>query len=153
MLEQIRQFLETLTGGGERDAHAADDPRVAAAALLAHVSRADGMVSPEERERLDALLAFKFDLGPAEAGEIAAAGRREDHQAVDLFRFTSVLMAHLDEAQRIAFVDLLWEMCFADGALHELEDNLVWRISELLAVPSRERMLAKRAAARRQADR
>jgi len=34
-------------------------------------------------------------------------------------------------------------MVFADGVLHELEDNVVWRIAELLAVDSRNRVLLK----------
>lgn len=151
MIDQLRQFLLSFTGLAEEEKRDADDPRVAAAALLAHVGRADGQLSAQEKSRLETLLARKFALDPAQARQIALAGRDAERDAVDLFRFTSVLMAHLTEEQRIAFVDLLWELCLVDGELHELEDNLVWRISELLAVPGRERMLAKRAALRRQA--
>jgi uncharacterized tellurite resistance protein B-like protein len=35
-------------------------------------------------------------------------------------------------------------MVYADGEVHEFEDNLVWRIAELLGVQSRDR-IARRA--------
>ena len=35
-------------------------------------------------------------------------------------------------------------MVFSDGEIHELEDNVVWRIAELLAVDKRDRMEIKR---------
>ena len=37
-------------------------------------------------------------------------------------------------------VEMLWEMVYADGTVHEFEDNALWRIAELLNVPSRERI-------------
>ncbi|MEO0637039.1 MAG: TerB family tellurite resistance protein, partial [Pseudomonadota bacterium] len=37
---------------------------------------------------------------------------------------------------------------YSDGQLHELEDNVVWRIAELLGVSARDRMLAKQDAVR-----
>jgi uncharacterized tellurite resistance protein B-like protein len=34
----------------------------------------------------------------------------------------------------------MWEIVYADGELHELEDNVVWRVAELIGVDSRERI-------------
>ena len=49
-------------------------------------------------------------------------------------------MRSMDEADRIGFIELLWEMVYADGVRHELEDNVVWRVSELLGVSGRDRV-------------
>ena len=38
----------------------------------------------------------------------------------------------------------LIKMVYADGEIHELEDNVVWRIAELLAIDKRDRMELKR---------
>ena len=45
--------------------------------------------------------------------------------------------------QRI--IEMMWEIAFADGALHEFEDNLVWRVAESLgvSVPARTAIRAK----------
>jgi uncharacterized tellurite resistance protein B-like protein len=53
----------------------------------------------------------------------------------------------MDEAQRVRVVENLWEIVFADGTSHEFEENLVWRISELLAVNRHDRIASKREAA------
>ncbi len=49
--------------------------------------------------------------------------------------------------ERVGILELLWEVVYADGERHELEDNLVWRIAELTGVDSRERIELRRAAA------
>ncbi|WP_102960614.1 TerB family tellurite resistance protein [Mangrovicella endophytica] len=151
MFDSLKDFLRSLGNekAGDLDA---DDPRVAAAALLFHVSEADGIVTDAERQRLRTLLADEFGLGPSETEAVAAAGQEAEAEAVDLFRFTSVLKAQLEEERRIRFVELLWAMTYADGQVHELEDNLIWRIAELLGVSTRDRMTMKHRAAARSAE-
>lgn len=146
MLDQIRRLLRDFTAPEEGGR--LDDPRIAAAALLVHVAEADGQFTPAERARVREALSRKFGVGEAEASALLEEGRRADAEAVDLYRFTSVLMARLDEERRVAFIDLLWEVIHADGAVHELEDNLAWRIAELLGVSARDRMIGKQKAAR-----
>ena len=68
-----------------------------------------------------------------------------DNEAVDLYRFTSVLKRSMSEDERIRVIENLWEMVFADGASHEFEENLVWRVAELLGVSPRDRIAMKRA--------
>ena len=57
-----------------------------------------------------------------------------ENEAVDLYRFTSVLKRQMSEDERIRVIENLWEIVFADGASHEFEENLVWRVAELLGV-------------------
>lgn len=151
MLDLMKDFLRGLSGPSA-DRFDDDDPQVAAAALLFHVSEADGVSSPQEEEALRALLAQEYGLDARQAHAVEEAGRKADADAVDLFRFTNVLMRHLSEEQRVRFVELLWEIVYVDGDVHELEDNLVWRVSELLGVSSRDRMLTKREALARHRD-
>ncbi|MEF2552238.1 TerB family tellurite resistance protein [Aurantimonas sp. A2-1-M11] len=150
MFEAFRDFLRNIGSGPADDRpDPADDVRVATAALLFHVVRADGVVTEEERTRLHAVLREEFALAPEEVDRIAEAGGEADTEAVDLYNFTSVLKSRLGEAERVRFVELLWEVTYADGSVHELEDNLIWRVSDLLGVSTRDRMLMKREAASR----
>ncbi|MBB3948909.1 TerB family tellurite resistance protein [Aureimonas jatrophae] len=151
MFDSLKDFLRTLSGEDGAH-HRSDDPQVAAAALLFHVAEADGTASATEREALRTLLRREYGLDADAARAVVSAGQAADADSVDLFQFTHVLMRHLSAEQRVRFVELLWEMVFVDGEVHELEDNLVWRISELLGVSSRDRMLTKREAAGRYRD-
>lgn len=153
MFDGFKEFFRSI--GGETAGQARrgpDDPRVAAAALLYHVAAADGIVTPAELSRLKTSVAEEFGLDARAAQELLEAGQRADLDAVDLYRFTSVLKGHLDEAKRVRFVELLWGMTYADGTVHELEDNTIWRVAELLGVSTRERMLMKQRAAARDPD-
>ncbi len=152
MFEAVKEFLRTLSGeegarGFGRDGN--DDPRVAAAALLHHVAEADGVVSGPERARLKRMLAEAYGLSDSEAAAMTAAGEKADAEAVDLYHFTSVLLRRLSAEERLAFVQLLWRVAYVEGGVHELEDNIVWRVCELLGVSTRDRMIAKRNAEER----
>ena len=149
MLERLRDLFERFgetSRGGDDDG----DPRVAAAALLFHLANADGAVSAEEEARIVAALGRTYGVDEQEARTLAERGRLADLDSVDLFGFTRVIIAHADEAERVRFVQLLWDITLADGDVHELEDNLVWRIAELLGVSARDRMLGKRQAIARE---
>ncbi|RWD11523.1 MAG: hypothetical protein EOS74_25905 [Mesorhizobium sp.] len=146
MFERVLSFLRDLPGGAGARANA-DDPRVAASALLYHVMNADGVRQDVEWERFKAVLAQTYSIGGEELDALAAAGERADNEAIDLYAFTSVLKRHLDAEARKAFVGLMWEIVYADGELHELEDNTVWRVAELIGVERRDRVEARQKAA------
>lgn len=158
MFDRLQKFIRAATGDdGERSAFTRDDPRVAMAALFYHIVEADGVVSDNEIKALRRALKTEFDLDEAELKALLKAGQKADDEAVDLFHFTSVLKRSLDAEQRIGFIELLWELVYADGVRDEMEDNTVWRIAELLGVSGRDRVLmrlrvAERLGADAQAD-
>lgn len=123
---------------------ASDDLRLAEAVLMFHVMQADGVIVDKEGERMNKILTREYDLSQEQLDSLLVAAQDAENEAVDLYRFTSLLKNELDQEQLIQIVENLWEMVFADGELHELEDNVVWRIAELLNVQSRERMELKR---------
>jgi uncharacterized tellurite resistance protein B-like protein len=149
MFERLVSFLKGLPPGapGSRLARE-DDPRIAAAALMFHVMNADGVRHDVEWERLKKVLAESYGVSGEELDTLVAAGERADNEAIDLYAFTSVLKRHLDEEARIEFIRAMWEVVYADGMLHELEDNILWRVAELIGVDRRERVLARQEAAR-----
>lgn len=150
MIERLLNFLRDLPGApAGAAAFGPDDPRVAAAALLFHVMDADGVRRQEEIDRLRELVAATWSLSGQELAAVLEAGEEADQEAVDLYAFTSVLMRDLDYEARVEFIRVMWEVVYADRDLHELEDNLVWRVAELTGVESRERVALRREAARR----
>ncbi|GAA4123556.1 TerB family tellurite resistance protein [Aminobacter aganoensis] len=146
MFERMISFLKDLPAAGARHS-GEDDPRVAAAALMYHVMDADGDRQDIEWERVKQLLAKSYGVSGTELDRLAKAGEQADNEAIDLYAFTSVLKRSLDEDARKDFIGMMWEIVYADGELHEMEDNTIWRIAELIGVASRDRIETKRKAA------
>ncbi|MCR4267231.1 TerB family tellurite resistance protein [Nitratireductor sp. ZSWI3] len=144
MFDRFLSFLKDIPGGGrEKRLRPEDDPRVAAAALLFHVLDADGIRDEAEMKRLKKSLSETYNVSGAELEGLLQAGEQAEQEAVDLYAFTSVLKRHLDAEARKQFIGLMWDIVFADGEMHELEDNLVWRVAELIGVDNRDRVLLR----------
>jgi uncharacterized tellurite resistance protein B-like protein len=145
MLESLKGLFAELTGGAKHPERFADnDYRVAAAALLIHAATIDGAISPVERDKLHAVLKERFALDDAATAELIDEATRAEHDAVDLFHFTSLISRSLDEPGRARVVEMLWQIVYADGRANEFEDNLVWRAADLLGISSRERIEIRR---------
>jgi uncharacterized tellurite resistance protein B-like protein len=147
MFDRFISFLKELPGAGPDSAQDdRDDPRLAAAALMVHVMEADGVEEDAERATLREALTRAYGLTGRELDAFIARAEEEVHQSVDLYAFTSVLKRHLDEQARIEFIGIMWEIVFADGEMSELEDNIVWRVAELIGVDRRDRVLMRQKA-------
>lgn len=141
MLAEIRRLFAELHGGDKHSGHFdGDDYRVAAAALLVHVATLDHDLSGPARQKLRDLLMAQFSLTDALTDELIEAAVAADREAVDFYHFTHLLMRTLDEQGRLSAVEMLWKMAFADGAISEFEDNVMWRVADLLGVSSRDRI-------------
>jgi uncharacterized tellurite resistance protein B-like protein len=149
MFSELKALFDDLTGGVKKPAQFGDnDFRVAAAALMVHVANLDGELSPAERQKLYDLLKVRFALSDDATNELIDAAIAADREAVDFYRFTNLLMRSLDEQQRRRVVAMMWEMAYADGHITEFEDNVMWRVADLLGVSNRERIELRNAVAR-----
>lgn len=145
MLDSLRNFISDLTGGQKHPARFAEnDYRLAAAALLVHACTIDGQMGAAERDKLHAVLKSHFALDDAATDELIGVGTLAEHEAVDLYHFTSLINRSLDEQGRLGIVEMMWEMIFVDGRVNEFEDNLMWRVADLLGVSSRDRIALRR---------
>lgn len=149
MLRAIRELIAELSGEEPPKSFAADDQRLAVAALLVHIVAIDGVVRDSERETLRRILAEHYELTTDDTEALVEEAKRRDDEAVDLYGFTSVLKRNLGEEERRQVIAMMWELIYADGEVTEFEDNIVWRVAELLGVPSRERIELKRDAKQR----
>ena len=144
MLEALKRLFSDLVARAPAATFAEDDPRLAVAALMFHVVAADGVVSPAERDRMVAELARRYRLTIDDARGLAEAARRADLETAALQRFTGGLERRLPITERREIVSALWKVVLADGTVHEFEDNLVWRIAELLGIEAHERIALRK---------
>lgn len=150
MLKHLKKFLKEVTlGEATQRQFEEDDHRLCAAALLIHIVSVDGIVDEAERSHLRKILKAQYELGEEETSELIEEARKRDLEAVDLYGFTSVLKRELDIEQRRNIVEMMWEIVYADGQVHEFEDNTVWRVTELLGIPSSDRLALRRRVADR----
>jgi uncharacterized tellurite resistance protein B-like protein len=147
---KFKELVERLAGDESSAENLREEElRLAAAGLLVHGAVIDGQVDTEERRKLKAILQTQFDLGGDEACRLLGEAEAREHDAVDFYRFTSVLCRDLDQDGRKRIVEMLWEVVMVDGVVHEFEANLVWRAAELLGVSTRDRVLLRKAVASR----
>ena len=151
MLESLKSLITELAGGAKHpERFAENDYRVAAAALLVHAATIDGDMSAAERDKLQAVLKHRFDLDDAATAALIDEATAAEHEAVDLYHFTSIINRSLDEDGRRRIVEMMWEIAYADGQVSEFESNLIWRAADLLGISSRDRIeLRQRVASRR----
>jgi len=120
-----------------------NEPKLAVAALLVHLSAVDGQVTDNERVAVKTALMDYSGLDDTAVDRLIAEATRRDNDSVDFYRFTSAI-ASLEEAERLEIVRMMWQVVFADGKNHELEDNMVWRIAELIGVSARDRTILRK---------
>jgi uncharacterized tellurite resistance protein B-like protein len=154
MFESFRKFLPEVSEGSRHPTHFEhNDYRLAAAALLVHTAEIDGNMSDLERDQVHAVVKRQFGLDEATTDELVAEATEAEHEAVDLYHFTSLINRSLDADGRRRIVEMMWEIIHADGRVTDFESNLMWRVADLLGISSRERIeLGQRVASRRGTD-
>jgi uncharacterized tellurite resistance protein B-like protein len=141
VFDAIKNFVADLANGDKPAGSFGDqDLRIATAALLVHAAAIDGNISDAERGKLRSLLQQRFELDDDAAGELIEQAAAADDKAVDLFHFTHRLNGSLSENERLRMIEMMWTIAYADGAVSEFEDNLIWRVADLLGVSSTERI-------------
>jgi uncharacterized tellurite resistance protein B-like protein len=98
-----------------------------------------------ERDKLAEVLMRRYKLDREGVRKLIADAETADNEAIDLYGFTHILKKHLDAAGRERIIELMWTVVYADGSVHEFEDNVIWRVAELLGVSSQDRIRLKHA--------
>ncbi|MEM6905561.1 MAG: TerB family tellurite resistance protein [Pseudomonadota bacterium] len=138
------EVLKTLFRDPEADVEITDDTgREAVAALLVAAAKADGVYDPAEAEAVTAALATRYGLDAAAAAALRATGEEAQAAALDLVQFTRAVKRAVPHAERVAVIEAIWEVAFADGDQDHTEAALVRKLCGLLYVPDREAGLAR----------
>jgi uncharacterized tellurite resistance protein B-like protein len=124
--------------------HAAHELYLAAGALLIEAALLDGHFDDRERAAIENALMQKFALSAGETADLVAAAEEKVAASTQLFEFTRVIARHFAEDERIELIEMLCEVIYADGALHEYEASLLRRMGELIHVSDRDRGEARK---------
>ena len=119
-----------------------NDPKLSVAVLLVHLAAVDGQMKDEERTAIKGALIDHYAMDESAVDKLIKEAALRDAEAVDFYKFTSGL-TQLEMEDRIEIVRMMWMVVFSDKKNHELEDNMVWRIAELIGVSSRDRTILR----------
>ena len=116
------------------------DDRVAAATavLLIETAVMDGEFDVDERATIGRLLMERFGISENGVDALMVETEQAVADSVELFSFTRVLRSDYDHADRVKMIEMMWEVAYADGVIHDYEANLIRRATGLLHVSDRE---------------
>jgi len=140
------QDLKKILFGEDRKHNVAPHHEVqfAVAVLLAEAASMDGTIDEAEIQRIRQLLITHFDLTPADAAQLMREATKALESRVELYGPSRVLKDALDYDQRIELVEMLWDVVYADGVVHDYESNLMRRLCGLLFVDDQDSGAARK---------
>jgi len=136
MLKKLRDIFNNSLinsdqgGSADRD-HAL---RLATAALLIEVVRADYEEDIKETEAVIWQLQTHFDLTEEETLLLVEEAAQKADHSVSLQEFTRLLHENLSEKEKHSVIEMLWLIALADDHLDKHEDYVVRKVAELLYV-------------------
>jgi len=122
------------------------DKELAVAALLVEAALMDDTFEPRERQLIADLLARHFNLDEADRVRVIEEAETAVNKAPALYRFTRVINDTFSPKERVDVIEMLWEVAYADGVLHDYEANLLRRVGGLIYVSDRDRGQARKRA-------
>jgi uncharacterized tellurite resistance protein B-like protein len=117
--------------------------QLACAVLLTEVVRGQDEPQHVERTAVYEALRRRFGLDEAQLRELVTMAEQAAGSASDYFQFTSALNDALDTPAKIALVESMWSVAYADGNPDPYEMHVISRIAGLLEVTHGEYIAAK----------
>jgi uncharacterized tellurite resistance protein B-like protein len=147
-MRNLKKWLaDRLSDGGTEEADDGEGFRLAVAALMVEVLRADHETGEAERRQVVESIGRQLGLGESDGRELLELAERRVDASHDLYQFTSQVNRVCNETEKLRLVEQLWRVASADSVIHKYEEHLIRRISDLLHVPHRAFIVAKLRAA------
>ena len=145
MLRTLKDLFDAFTApfAGQSLAQREHTHQLAAAVLLVEVMRAEPGAGPAEHEAVLTALRRKFALTDDELARLLELAQAEAHKLYDYHQFTSVLNERFTQPQKIALVEALWTVAYADLHVEANENHAINKIAGLLHVTHGEYIAAK----------
>ena len=151
MLKRLKNIVanglgQSASGENSKDT---DEPKLAAAVLMVEAAAMDNEFDEAERAKIKSLLCAHFDLdAPAAEALIVEAGAKAE-ETVEIYGLSREIKNAYSEEERIKLLEMLWEIAYTDGELHDREASFMRRLTGLLYVSDRDSGSARRRARER----
>jgi uncharacterized tellurite resistance protein B-like protein len=149
VINRIKALLKAGEAGAPSVGSDVDERQVAAAALLVEAARMDDDFDEAERRKIVELVTDRFELSGEEGETLLQIAESRVEDSVQTFGFTRVVKESFSHEERIELMEMLWQVVYVDGKLHDLEASLMRRIAGLVFVTDRESAAARKRALKR----
>ena len=147
MFDRLRTFLSERTATEpEAERPAQDRLQLAAAVLLVEAARMDDVVDDTERQRIAELIRWRFKLSSEATDALVGEALQVTEGAAQWYGFTATINGAFTPRERVMLVEMLWDVVYADGHVHDLEANMMRRVAALLHVSDTDSGAARRRA-------
>lgn len=138
----LADLLRRLNGGPDPSRLPPEDCRLALAALMVRLGRADDHYSWPEQRRIEAALAGRYGLAPAAARALRLEAEEAEAGAPDTVRFTRRIKEAVPYEERVAVIEALWRVAAAGGVASE-ERAFLRLVANLIGVSDQDSGLAR----------
>ena len=143
-MRNLKKWLSERLSGSDRDeAEDGEGLKLAVAALMVEVLRADHETDEAERRQVVESIGRQLGLDESDGRELLELAERRVDASHDLYQFTSQVNRVCNETEKLRLVEQLWRVASADSVIHKYEEHLIRRIADLLHVSHRAFIVAK----------
>ena len=148
MFAKVREFLLERGGraGSADGCYTHDELQLAAAALMVEAARLDDSFDAAERAHITTILRQRFKLDAEEVALLIDAAVGAVEAIPEIYGFTRTIRDNFSHEERVAMMQMLWEVAYVDGKLHDYEASLLRQVAGLLYVTDQESGIARRRA-------
>jgi uncharacterized tellurite resistance protein B-like protein len=145
MIRKIKEFFDKqMKPVADRSEEISEHSlRLATAALLIEMMRADSEITEAERTTITDSIRSKFGITEEEIETLLRLAEEEIREATGYYEFTSLINKGFTYAQKVKVVEHLWEVAFADTSLDKYEEHMVRKIAGLIHVDHRDFIVTK----------
>ena len=117
-----------------RDVEGSDEHLMLIGGILMESAAVDGKIDEREISKIKNSLINFFELSEEKSDYIVKRSLENANEPNSLYHFTSKINKEYKYDKKIKLLEMLWEIIFADGKVHDFESNLIRRLSGLLYV-------------------
>ena len=138
MLKRIKSILSGKPSQPTKEEFV-DERQIAAAALLVEAATLDDSFDEAERTTIAAVLGQHFGIDDEACAALIEAAEVAQGDSNHLLSFTRTIKDGYSPEDRVEIIEMLWEVAYADGVLHDYEANLLRRVGGLIYVSDQDR--------------
>ncbi|HIA59806.1 MAG TPA: TerB family tellurite resistance protein [Rhodospirillales bacterium] len=148
MLKTIKVFFESklVPATAEEPESGNLKTDLASACLLIEVMKSDHELDDREAAEFIEILQKQLDISDEDLADLVTLAEAEAKQATSLYEFTSLINAGYDYENKLALIENMWRVAYADERLDKYEEHLIRKISDLIYVSHRDFIRTKHSA-------
>jgi len=118
--------------------------QIAISKILVRTAKIDDEFHILEEQKILELLTKYFSLNDEDSKNLLELGISEEKSATDLYSYTNTIKKSLELSERKKIIEMMWQIIVTDDNFDPYENNLVWRVAELIGISTRERVQIKK---------